>query len=261
MKNTKTAKPCKNLQAPQKNYLTFARGNAKLVDDTLILSLPAGHTCPGALECLCKANKTTGKLKDGKSTKFRCFAATEEIRPNVRLSRWKNLQRLKEAKGSGVAELISESISSARQYKTSKVRIHSSGDFFSEDYFCAWLEVANQNPDLIFYFYTKSLPYIIKYKNSFPFNFRYTASRGGKFDYLIDLHGLKEAKGVFSVKEAEDLGLEIDHDDSHAYSESKESYALLLHGVQPKNTSAGEALKILKRTGFTGYSRKYLKVN
>jgi hypothetical protein len=39
------------------------------------------------------------------------------------------------------------------------VRVHTGGDFFSQRYFDAWLEVSRQRPQTTFYFYTKSLRY------------------------------------------------------------------------------------------------------
>jgi hypothetical protein len=64
---------------------------------------------------------------------------------------------------------------------------------------------------------------------------------------LIARHGLKSARVVYSHAEAEALGLEIDHDDSHAYA-SDASFALLIHGTQPKGTKAAEAWKVVKAT-------------
>jgi hypothetical protein len=51
---------------------------------------------------------------------------------------------------------------------------------------------------------------------------------------------------VLHPEEAEALNLEIDHDDTHAI-ENENSFALLLHGTQPKDSVSGEALKRLKR--------------
>jgi len=53
---------------------------------------------------------------------------------------------------------------------------------------------------------------------------------------------------VFSEEEAAKLGLEIDHDDSHAYKGDK-SFALLLHGTQPKGTMAAKAKNKLVTAG------------
>ena len=58
--------------------LKFAKGNAKLGKNTVIFNLPAGATCPGALLCLSRANRKTGKLTDGPKNQFRCYAASTE---------------------------------------------------------------------------------------------------------------------------------------------------------------------------------------
>jgi hypothetical protein len=73
-----------------------------------------------------------------------------------------------------------------------------------------------------------------------------TASRGGKHDDLIEKLGWKEALVVYSEKEAEQKGLEIDHDDTHA-AFGKENFALLIHGTQPKGSAASVALQKIKR--------------
>ena len=54
------------------------------------------------------------------------------------------------------------------------------------------------------------------------------------------------------------MGLEIDHDDTHAF-ESDESFALLLHGTQPAGSEAADALKVLKKKGKGSYSSKKKK--
>ena len=68
------------------------------------------------------------------------------------------------------------------------VRIHDSGDFFSEDYLRLWLKIALLTPDVTFYCYTKEVSMfkrIVEY--DCPKNFRYLYSLGGREDYLIDL--------------------------------------------------------------------------
>ena len=113
---------------------------------------------------------------------------------------------------------------------------------FSHKYFMAWIKVAERNPTVLFYAYTKSLTYWVRSRNLVPGNLVLTASYGGRDDHLIAEHGLRSAKVVFSVAEAEKLGLEIDHDDSHACDPTKanQDFALLIHGVQPKGSKAAE---------------------
>ena len=136
------------------------------------------------------------------------------------------------------------------------VRIHVAGDFFNEEYMHAWYSVALNNPRTLFYAYTKSLRYWLNIRE-FPelWNFVLTASYGGTHDHLIEEFNLRSAKVVFSEAEAEELGLAIDHDDSHAAKPTlrDDSFALLLHGTQPKGSAASVALKQLKGQG--SYSR------
>jgi hypothetical protein len=231
--------------------LKFKFGNAKLSDATATFSLPAGYSCPFAKLCLSKANRKTGRIKDGNETEFRCFAASQEsLFPSVRMSRWNNFEKLREASTvEGMANLIQSSLPNG----ATLIRVHVSGDFFNESYFLAWLNVALNNPRIIFYGYTKAVKYLVEYAKVIPGNFRFTASFGGTDDALIEKHGLKYAKVVYSVEEAERLGLEIDHDDSHA-SFGEDSFGLLLHGTQPVNTPANEALKKLRKLGLGSYN-------
>jgi hypothetical protein len=134
-----------------------------------------------------------------------------------------------------------------------KIRIHVSGDFFSETYFLAWLNVAMNNPLRVFYGYTKALPHLVKYRAWIPDNFRFTASKGGTHDHMIRDFNLPFAEVVFSVKEAEDKGLQIDHDDSLAFA-NRGSFALLLHATQPQGTPAADAWAKLMRDGIGGYT-------
>src|SRR5262249_38463103 len=135
------------------------------------------------------------------------------------------------------------------------VRVHVSGDFFNLNYFSAWMIVAAQRADTLFYAYTKSVKIWVDNRQIVPSNFKLTASYGGRHDNLIKEHALKSAIVVFSVEQATALGLEIDHDDSHAYGSDK-SFALLLHGNQPKDSDAAKSLSALRSQGFKGYSRK-----
>ena len=231
-------------------HLKFGFGNAKLSALIATFSLPAGYSCPFAHECLSKASVKNGIIKDGPHTRFRCFAASQESTyPNVRNMRWFNYDLLRKAKTMpAMGQLIHDSLPA----KIGFVRVHVSGDFWSESYFLAWLNVAWNNPLITFYGYTKATPYLVSYKNKIPPNFRFTASKGGTRDNLIAKHDLKYAEVVFSVNEAKEKNLEIDHDDSHAIG-SPDSFALLLHGTQPPGTPASKAWTTLIRNGIGGY--------
>lgn len=65
--------------------LSFAKGNAKLRQPGLYtFSLPAGWSCPGALECLAKADRNTGRILDAAESAFADFShfgVTSTARP------------------------------------------------------------------------------------------------------------------------------------------------------------------------------------
>jgi len=154
------------------------------------------------------------------------------------------------------------------------VRIHVNGDFFTDEYFQAWCEVASRRPGhiewvdvegclkpkpvgTIFYAYTKAvhLMPVFHYLD----NLKLTASYGGVNDHMIEEHNLKHARVVYSLEEVDELGFEIDHDDTHAWARD-DSFALLIHGTQPAGSDAGKALSALRKTGWTGYNKKNKKL-
>jgi hypothetical protein len=227
--------------------LIFGRGNAKLQKDIYTFSLPAGFTCPGAKLCQSFADRQTGKITDGKQMAFRCFAASAEaVYPNVRRSRWNNFDIMQEC-GKDTMKMAAIIL---RDLDTSAkiVRIHVSGDFFNAAYFRAWCYVAKMRPNTIFYAYTKSVKIVRANMSHIPENLRLTLSEGGQNDALISSLGIQSAKVVYSPEEAEIMGLDVDHDDSHAYNASG-SFALLLHGMQPKGSEASAAIKAMKADG------------
>jgi len=239
--------------------LHLSNGNGKLSNDTLIFNLPAGKTCPGAMFCKSFAvvdDNGKRKIVDGKHTEFRCFAASSEVQYDaVFNNRAENLQLIVDAISNGsAADLIHNSIQESRTKKTKLVRIHESGDFFSGAYLDAWIEVAIRNPDLKFYCYSKSLQLFLNFK--LPENFYMTASYGGKFDYLIDEGYFERYAKVFMTEEdANNAGLEVDHDDSHCFGQKP--FALLVHGTQPKGSSWGAAIRQRRKNKqFSGYSKK-----
>jgi hypothetical protein len=258
------------------DLLVFGRGNGKL--DTAIdhISLPAGYACPGARDCLARAVKRDGGrwgVEDGPDVLYRCFSASEEARyPNVRQIRQHNFDMLCRYAGHGrtvaekaarMAALILASLPirdrafdlavDGRPYKL-VIRLHIGGDFFSQPYMDAWLMVCEMRPDLLAYAYTKSLPFWCRRLDSIPANLVLTASEGGKYDHLIKQHALRTARVVFSLDEAAALGLELDRDDSHAMRRGP-SFALLLHGPQPKGTPAAKAVAALRDRDEHGHGK------
>lgn len=229
-------------------------GNAKLSKEIVTFSLPSGYTCPGARDCLAKADMETGKIVDGPHQKFRCFSAVSETRPAVRAQRWHNFSLLKQARTKeAMVELINESFPRGAKI----LRLHVGGDFFCQAYFEAWAEVAKRFRQCVIYAYTKSVHFVKAYKEPLPPNFRITLSTGGKYDHMIaDMDPKEQSEGVqYGIAEvlghpdeASDKGLEVDHDDSHAIS-GKKHFALLLHSMQPAGSEASEKIKRMRKEG------------
>lgn len=239
--------------------LKFGRGNAKLGKDVLTFSLPAGYTCPGALQCLAFAKVHAGKasIVDGPAATFRCFAASDEaMYKGARESRWHNWNALEDARQlagiSGMLDLILSSL----PLDVRLVRVHVSGDFYRPEYLKAWLKVAELRPQTTFYAYTKSVSIVVAEAraNAVPSNFKFTLSLGGRQDRLIPASSIRSARVFLSEEEAERAGLPVDHDDSHAQGDGA-SFALVIHGTQRKGSLAAQATVANKALGFTGYHR------
>jgi len=231
--------------------LSFQKGNAKLGKLIYTFSIVSGYTCPFAKDCLARVDRLTGKLTDGPHTQFRCFSASQEaLFPAVRKSRWDNFEKIVNAiKNNTLVDLILKNIPK----KATIIRVHVAGDFFNQAYFNAWMQVARNRPDIIFYAYTKSIGFWINQLGNIPSNFKLNASYGGKQDNLIEQYNLKSVKVVYTVEQAGDMI--IDHDDTSAFMQDK-SFCLLLHGVQPKGSEASKALSVLKKQGIHGYGKK-----
>jgi hypothetical protein len=68
--------------------------------------------------------------------------------------------------------------------KVDVLRLHDSGDFYSIKYLKKWVQIANDNKDVLFYAYTKSIPFFRKV--TIPTNLKIIFSEGSKKDNLIN---------------------------------------------------------------------------
>ena len=133
------------------------------------------NTCPGALAC-----------------RGVCFAKQGRYNmPNVKGARSHNLA-FSQTDGF-VAGIIADL---GRMRSVNTVRIHDSGDFYSQEYFDKWCAIASALPRLTFYAYTKSLTLDLA---AAPANFKVTQSLGGKYDTSVDLS--RPHSRIFSTHE------------------------------------------------------------
>ena len=138
-------------------------------------------TCPNADACanLCYARNGTYRFKNVKAAHLRNLEMLIDD-----LGAWQQLMR---------EELLH------KRYEGKYVRIHDSGDFFSEEYLDAWIGLAGINPRVTFYAYTKEVEMVKK--KQLPSNFKILFSMGGKQDHLIDKENDRHAD-VFPSLEA-----------------------------------------------------------
>lgn len=110
-------------------------GNRKLPDTTAIFNLPAVTTCPGST----------------KACERYCYALkAERLYKGVKLSRRVNLAA---AESDSFADLMIQAITDSGR---KVVRIHESGDFYSQPYINKWSAIAAALQNVTFYFYTRS---------------------------------------------------------------------------------------------------------
>lgn len=217
------------------NKLKFSPANTKLQKlqkrikkQVYSLDLVAGKSCPFAKSC--KSCVVDGKIKDGKNTKWRCYAASlEALYPTVYLNHLHNFRLIQGCKSvKQIVDLLSRSLPENAEV----IRIHSSGDFFKRSYLYALIQFAYKNPQIIFYGHTKSTKYIADIIHTLPSNLRLTMSIGGTHDHLIDEYNLRSSTVVgknFTSKQ-----ISADNDDYLAY-QGKVSFVLPVHGTQKKS--------------------------
>ena len=270
--------------------LTFSSENSKLGGSIATFSLPAGWSCPFAKACEKRVDrervmdpdregefrisKKTGKKipykgdvksTKGKDAEYDCYAASmEQQYDDLREKRWQNFDLLQAA---GTPEEQADLIIKSLKYFFDSdgvkdiVRIHESGDFYNKEYLQAWMIVAKRMPDINFYAYTKSLPFVKhleKEIGDIP-NFIITLSAGGHRDRDLDSIDIKEAKVFESPEAIYEAGLMLDLDDKLSRKKLGKdgNFGLLIHGTQ----EPGEKQQFkLRNETFINYWKNRCKV-
>lgn len=163
--------------------ISLSAGNEKLNKPNggfykiLGFGLPAKATCPGALDCLSVCYALQGRY----------------LMDNVMAARMNNWEA---TKGDSFVNDMVAALNKRRTYNV--VRIHDSGDFYSQEYFDKWCDVARRVPGKVFYAYTKSLH--LDLESNRPSNLRIIQSLGGKYDDRLDR--TRPHSRIFSSDEA-----------------------------------------------------------
>ena len=153
-----------------KYNLKWSFGNSKLEKlDTVSFNIPAFRsadgfeTCPKAGACATMCYARQGRY----------------VMPNVANAREFNLNIVR----NDLPGFFRMAVEDLGRIKNSTVRIHDSGDFFSQAYMDSWFDLARAFPDKKFYAYTKSLHLD---RAGCPDNLQIVQSVGGLMDKDID---------------------------------------------------------------------------
>lgn len=206
--------------------LRWSFGNAKLKRTrTVSFNLPAFKSaegfkvCPGAGICagVCYARQGRYML------------------PEVKHAREINLAIVR----ADLALFERLAISDLERIRQKIVRVHDSGDFFSQDYLAAWFRVIAHFPDRRFYCYSKSLH--LDWSDC-PRNFRRVQSMGGRFDPLIDIEQ-PHTRIFVSHHERRAAGyLDGNHTDRHAQNGTIR-IGFVYHGSRPITPAQARTLR------------------
>ncbi len=153
-----------------RTHLKWSEGNEKLKKlDTISFNLPAYksadgfHVCPKAGGCASLCYARQGRY----------------MMPSVAAPREFNLTKVR----GNLQTFVREAVEDLQRLNNKIVRIHDSGDFFSQEYLDAWLSICRQLPDKVFYAYTKSMHLNFSKK---PRNLKVVQSVGGLLDHKIN---------------------------------------------------------------------------
>jgi hypothetical protein len=213
--------------------IQLSDGNTKLKKSGIVSFnlIPIVH-CPLAGSCKAFCYATVGQQAFASGVKRRAAAFKATLDPAFVQNMHSEIQRWKR--------------------KIKAIRAHDSGDFYSMDYLRNWLEIARLNPDVRFYAYTKSLPFVHKAfeLGLVPPNFRLIQSVGGLADSRIR-QDLPHARIFKTLDELLDAGYAdaSETDDASAFGDSP-FIGLVVHGArkgkfsgtQTAPTQLGEAV-------------------
>ena len=179
-----------------KNLLT--NGNRELKADGIFTwSLPAlaAKLSTGKNMLVCPSAGVCANL---------CYARSGTYNfSNVKAAHTRNLELILD-NPIGWKIRLKEELKTKRYQGGKSVRIHDSGDFFSDAYFELWLDIITDNPDVFFYAYTKEVAMVKRYE--LPKNFVIIFSMGGMQDHLVDKENDRHADVFPSLEVLQEAG-------------------------------------------------------
>lgn len=201
--------------------LKWSTGNEKLKKlDTISFNLPAFRSADGFKVC----------PKAGACATL-CYARQGRyIMPNVAASRESNLIKVR----GDLTIFVREATEDLGNIRNKIVRVHDSGDFFSQEYMDAWFQIARLFPKKRFYAYTKSLHLDRVNK---PKNFQIIQSVGGLLDDKINKRS-SHSRIFATVSDRKKAGYVNGNKDDGPAIRGEQKIGLVYHGN--KNLKEGQ---------------------
>ena len=208
--------------------LRWSFGNEKLKKlDTVSFNLPAFRSADGFAVC----------PKAGACASM-CYARQGRyIMPSVQAAREFNLAIVR----ADLAAFERQALTDLARIKNRIVRVHDSGDFFSQEYMDTWFRIATAYPGKKFYAYTKSLHLD---RTKAPANFQIVQSMGGLMDDAIDT-SQSHSRIFATVADRRKAGYVDGNGNDKPAIEGKTRIGLVYHGT--RNLKEGQ-IKYLRGT-------------
>lgn len=184
------------------------------------------NTCPEAGECrnLCYARSGTFQFS------------------NVLAAHQRNLRMVMDTPWSWEQRMTREL--THRRYGRRWVRVHDSGDFWSDAYTTRWLRIMSATPNTGFYAYTKAVSRFKRLvEGKAPPNFLWVYSLGGTEDHLLDLERDRHA----------DVFTDTDAMKAAGYADQSASDLLAILGPQKVGIPANNIPHLRKRQGADSF--------
>jgi hypothetical protein len=126
-----------------------------------------------------------------------------------------------------------------RKRKPRYVRIHDSGDFYSLEYLRNWLEIIRAFPKILFFTYTKTVPFFREISD-IPKNFAVVFSEGGRWDHRIDRKTERHARVFATKQDLEAAGYSNgSEDDIQVILTGNPCIGLVYHGFNSRKFTTG----------------------
>lgn len=191
-------------------------------------------TCPNAKHCVSGCYARSGTYR------FKNVASKFEARLQLALS--SDFETVMQSEIDHAKRLTSK-----RGKKQCLIRIHDSGDWFNLDYTLTWFRLIRQNPDVVFYSYTKQIEMfkdLSQHENGIPSNLIMIFSYGGKQDHLIDPKQDRHSKVFENETELFESGYaNASHNDLIAIG-SNRNIGLVYHGSKKYANTTWDRVKV-----------------